>query len=134
MVQTGVYSNAVGPFEKAIRNAVREGDVLATPGQSKPFRIGKLSAEGIILELGAKLTPTFFSWVCIEGVLPLLQKHGRIRINGSGKSQEIVQGTLDGYLKIHVNRLTAGWVAALLEKAGAAVIERSRPAHLRAVP
>ena len=121
----------MGPFERAIRSSVREGDWLANPSQSKPFRIGRLSAEGIILELGARRTPTFFAWECIEGILPLLNMHSRLPINGSGKSQEIVAGTLDGYLKSHVNRLTAGWVAALLEKAGVAAIERSRPAHLR---
>lgn len=64
----------------------------------------------------------------------MLRLQERVRINGSGKNQEIVPGTLDGYLKEHVDRLTAGWVAALLEKAGVAVIERSRPAYLRVAP
>lgn len=50
----------------------------------------------------------------------------------AGKDQLIVEGTLDGYLKGHVNRLTAGWVAALLEKAGIVTIDGSRPARVQA--
>jgi hypothetical protein len=55
-----------------------------------------------------------------------------VRINGSGKSTEIVEGTLDGYLKHHVKRLTAGWIAALLEKACVVTIDRTPPAHVSA--
>jgi hypothetical protein len=122
----------MAPVEKAIRNAVREGDELSTPSQSQPFRVGKISSEGIVLELGQERTPTFFQWQCLEGVPAFLQQHGRVRINGSGKSQVVVRGTLDGFLKEHVNRLTAGWVAALLEKAGVVEIERTRPAYVKA--
>jgi hypothetical protein len=122
----------VGPIETAVRRAVNEGDCLSTPTQSQRFSIGKISTEGIVLKLGKKSTPTFFGWACIEGILPFLRQYGPVRINGSGKSQAIVEGTLDGYLKKHVNRLTAGWVAALLEKAEVARIDRSRPASIRA--
>jgi len=122
---------AMRPVETAIRVAVREGDELYTPSQGQPFRIGRLSSEGIVLELGKERTPTFFRWQCLEGVPAFLQQHGRVRINGSGKSQIVVAGTLDGYLKEHVNRLTAGWVAALLEKAGVVEIENTRPAYVR---
>jgi hypothetical protein len=122
----------VGPVQLAIRNAVRTGTVLTTPSQGKPFWLGTMSAAGIAIELGAKRTPTFFTWECLEGVVPYLRQEGCVRINGSGKSQEIVAGTLDGYLKQHVNRLTAGWIAALLEKAGVVEIDRSPPACVRA--
>lgn len=40
-------------------------------------------------------------------------------------------GTLDVYLKNHVKRATAGWVAALLEAARVVEIDRSRPAKVR---
>lgn len=123
----------MGPTEIAIRGSVHEGDLLSTPAQSEPFWVAKISADGIALELGKKHTETFFPWACIEGVVPFLEQHGRVRINGSGKSQDIVQGTLEGYLKLHVNRLTAGWIAALLEKAGVVTIDRTRPAHVSAV-
>jgi hypothetical protein len=122
----------MGPVETAVRRAVREGDILRTPLQAAAFSVGKLSGEGIVLELGEKRTPTSLKWACLEGVLPLVQRHGRLRINGSGKSTEIVEGTLDGYLKQHVKRLTAGWVAALLEKAGVVTIDRKPPAYISA--
>jgi hypothetical protein len=120
----------MGPIEQAVRCAVREGDSLSTPTQSEPFRVGRISTEGIVLHLGQKQTATFFGWSCLEGVLPNLEQ-GPIRINGSGKSQLIVEHTLDGYLKQHVNRLTAGWVAALLERAGVVAIDRTRSATVR---
>ena len=125
-------AKTMGPVEIAIRGTVHEGDRLSTPAQSEPFWVAKISGDGIVLELGKKRTATFFAWACIEGVLPFLEQYGRVRINGSGKSQNIVQGTLDGYLKGHVNRLTAGWIAALLEKAGVVTVDRTRPAHVSA--
>ena len=39
--------------------------------------------------------------------------------------------TLDGYLKGYMKRATAGWVAAVLERAGVIEIDRSRPARVR---
>jgi len=120
----------MGPVEIAIRGVVHEGDRLSTPTQSKPFWVASITGAGIVLELGKKRTPTFFEWACIEGILPFLEQNGRVPINGSGKSQHIVEGTLDGYLKRHVNRLTAGWIAALLEKAGVVTIDRTSPAHV----
>ena len=122
----------MGPVEIAIRSAVREGDRLNTPTQLKPFWVGKISGDGIVLELGEKRTATLFNWACLEGVLPFLKQHGRVPINGSGWSQRIVEGTLDGYLKPKVKRVTAGWIAALLERAGIVVIDKSHPAHIRA--
>jgi hypothetical protein len=108
----------MGPVEKAIRSAVHEGDILTTPARSKPFWVGRISAQEIILELGAQRTQTHFKWACVEGIIPFLKQHGRVRIGGC-RSSRIVPGTLDGYLKKHVNRDTAGWIAALLERAGA---------------
>jgi len=119
-------------LEAAIRRVVRDGMELKTPDRGKPFYVGRISLEGIVLELGVKRTATFFTWECLEGIPAFLNQHGKVRINGSGKSQELVPGTLDGYLKAHVDRLTAGWVAVLLETAGVVVIEKSRPARVRA--
>lgn len=122
----------MGPVETAIRRAVQEGGQLSTPFQGAPFFVGKVSGDGIVLELGEQRTKTFFTWECLEGALVFLQEHGKVKINGSGKKTEIVEGTFDGYLKKRIKRLTAGWVAVLLEKAGVAVIDRSRPAHISA--
>jgi len=91
----------MGPVEIAIRRNVHEGDLLSTPSQAAPFSVGKISGDGVVLELGEKRTPTFFRWDCLEGIVPFLQRHGRVRVNGSGKSTEIVEGTLDGYPPSH---------------------------------
>lgn len=123
--------SVAGPVERAIRAVVREGDQLLTPSGGRPFWVGKISANGIVLELGEQRTPTVFPWKCLEGVVPYVALHGEVRINGSGKDVSIVTGTLDGYLKQHVNRLTAGWVAVLLERAGVIRINRGRPATVR---
>ena len=122
----------IGPVEIAIRATVHEGDCLTTPTQSKPFCVAKMSGHGIVLEFGEKRTATPFTWACLEGVLPFLEKHGRVPITGSGMSQDIVQGTLDAYLKRYVNRFTASYIAALLEKARVVTIDRTRPAHVSA--
>jgi hypothetical protein len=124
----------MGQVESAIRSKVREGDMLETPVEAKPFYVGGIRGDGVVLELGEQRTPTHFSWECLEGVVPFLLQQGQLRINGSGKSTTIVRGTLDGYLKEHVNRLTAGWVAVLLEKAGVVQIDRRRPAKVGVSP
>jgi hypothetical protein len=77
----------MGLVEEAIRKAVREGDELGTPIQSQPFRVGRISSDGIILELGQEQTPTFFQWRCLEGVRGFVSQNGRVRINGFRKSQ-----------------------------------------------
>jgi hypothetical protein len=121
----------IGPVQRAIRASVREGDQLLTPTGRRPFWVGKISSTGIVLELGAQRTPTTFKWEYLEGVVPYLDSQKQVPINGSGKDVRVVAGTLDGYLKLHVNRLTAGWVAVLLEKAGIIKIQRSPPATVR---
>jgi len=43
-------------------------------------------------------------------------------------------GTLDAHLKGYLKRATAGWVAALLERAGVVSIDRSPPARIELKP
>jgi len=43
-------------------------------------------------------------------------------------------GSLDEYLKRFLSRATAGWVAAVLERADVLEIDRSRPARVRLGP
>jgi hypothetical protein len=90
--------------------------------------VGKISPDGIVLELGQQRTSTMFRWEYLEGIVPFLTERGIVPINGSGKDTSVVAGTLDGYLKQRINRLTAGWVAVLLEKSGVIQIHRGRPA------
>jgi hypothetical protein len=93
----GLAGGHMGPVERAIRKAVQQGEILATPSRSQPFWIGRISWDGIILELGKQRTATKFSWDCLEGIVPFLNRYGSVPSNGSGKSQIIVPGTLDGY-------------------------------------
>lgn len=123
--------SSIGPVQRAVRAAVCEGDQLLTPSGHQPFWVARISSEGIVLELGAQRTRTTFQWDCLEGIVPYLAGRGETPINGSGKDVSIKEGTLDGYLKKHINRLTAGWVAALLERAGILQIDRGRPASVR---
>jgi hypothetical protein len=133
MVQTEVLMNQylVGPIQQSVRAAVREGEELVTPIAGRPFRIGRISNEGIVLELGAWRTPTLFRWEHLEGIVPFLTDRGDVQINDSTRNTSRIPDTLDGYLKGHINRPTAAWVAVLLEKARVARIVRTRPARIR---
>ena len=120
------------PVETAIRATIHEGDCLNTPSKGQPFWVAKISGDGIALELGEQRTLTRFTWACLEGALPFLAKHGKVRIIGRGMSTEIVPGTLDAYLRGCVHRYTASYIAALLEKAGIVAIDTTRPASVTA--
>ena len=50
---------------------------------------------------------------------------------GSVYSTDSHQGSLDEHLKKYLKRATAGWVAAVLEKAAVITIDRSRPAQIK---
>lgn len=122
-----------GPIERAVRAAVPAGTVLATPAQAAPFTVSIIDDRGLVLLLGAKEARTRFSWEAIEGVGTLLATGGWLPI-GSAYSTDATAGTLDAYLKKHMHRATAPWIAALLEAAGVAEIDRTRPARIRLVP
>ena len=61
----------------------------------------------------------------LEGVGTTLAGRGWMTIGGLYDTSA-VSGTLDAYLKCFINRATAGWVAALLERAGVVQIDRGR--------
>jgi hypothetical protein len=46
-------------------------------------------------------------------------------------STDSVAGTLDSHLKGYLKRVTAGWVAVVLEHAHVVVIDRERPAKVQ---
>ncbi len=79
---------------------------------------------------GKKETPTFISWDVLEGARDHFASSGWVPIGGvfdvNGSP-----GTLDEYLKRFYKRATAGWVAALLERAGVVEIDRRRPTRMR---
>jgi len=120
----------MGPIEQAVRERVRAGDRLLTPSQGKPFIVDSIDDAGVVLLLGAKRARTPIRWSVLEGVGTLLVGRGWMTI-GSVYDTTAASGTLDAYLKRFINRATAGWVAALLEKAGVVQIDRTRPSRVR---
>jgi hypothetical protein len=119
-----------GPIERAIRANVRSGATLTTPARGAPFTVATIDGRGVVLLLGAQEAQTRFTWHALEGVWDLLAGGGWLTI-GTSFTSSATPGTLDAYLKLHVRRATAGWVAALLEAAGVVQIDRRPPARIR---
>ena len=119
-----------GPVEQAVRPRIHEGQVLHTPTRKAPFKVHRIDSIGVVLLLGRKEAQTRFTWPCLEGVVPFLQRHGGEAEIGGRYDTAPNRGTLDEHLKGFVNRATAGWVAALLEEAGVVEVIRERPARV----
>jgi hypothetical protein len=116
--------------ERAIRASVRSGDHLKTPARGAPFVVERVDDEGVVLLLGPQRAWTRFRWPTLEGAVHFLDGRGWVEI-GSAFDTSARPGTLDWYLKQHVKRATAGWVAALFERAGLLEIDRRSPARVR---
>ena len=122
-----------GRAEDAIRAAVTPGDVLATAPTRGHFTIGHRTPDALILPPGEKEARTPLPRRALEEIPDFL--HGRDWVLiGSVYSTGSAQGSPDKHLKRHLKRATAGWVAAVLEKAAVITIDRSRPAHIRPRP
>ena len=104
--------------------------MLQTPSLAAPFTIARIDDGGVTMLFGREQTSTRLTWPMWEGALDFVNGEGWVEIGGSF-SAETSAGTLDSYLKGHVRRATAGWVASVLEAAGVAEIDRGRPARLR---
>ncbi|MBX3286407.1 MAG: hypothetical protein KF703_13750 [Actinobacteria bacterium] len=86
--------------------------------------------QGVVLLLGAQEAWTPLRWEAWEGSARFLADRDWVHI-GSKYDTGADAGTLDEYLKGHMKRATAGWVAAVLEHAGVVEIDRGRPARVR---
>jgi hypothetical protein len=51
-------------------------DELFTPSRPRRFWVGRIAADGIVLELGEQLTPTEFPWQLLEGAVEFLRVQG----------------------------------------------------------
>jgi hypothetical protein len=120
----------MGPVQLAVRSHLRQGQVLRTPTQQKPFEVGRIDGAGVVLLLGAGERPVMLGWDCLEGVVPFLAVRGTIPIGGRHSSVPN-PGTLDEHLKGCTPVTTAGWVAVLLEEAGIVAVVRGRPVRVR---
>jgi hypothetical protein len=119
-----------GPVEQAVRATVAPGERLRTPSQGAPFTVRSVDRRGVVLLLGKQETATPISWPILEGVTEFLIGRGWVPI-GSVFDTQADDRTLDGYLKRHIKRATAGWVAALLERAKVVQIDREQPSKVR---
>ncbi len=119
-----------GPVEQAIRAAIPPGERLRTPSQGAPFTVRSLDRAGVVLLLGKQETPTPISWPAWEGVAEFLRGRGWVLIGGVFDTKSDKE-TLDGHLKGYIKRATAGWVAAVLERAKVVQIDRGRPSKVR---
>ncbi len=84
----------------------------------------------MVLLLGAKEAWTPIPWAALEGVPELLRGLGWVQVGGVFDVQG-PEGTFDAYLKGFPQRVTAGWVAVVLERAGVVDLDRSRPARVQ---
>jgi hypothetical protein len=117
-------------MEAAVRMAVAPGARLRTPTGRGQFSVAQYTADGLVLLLGDKEAWTPLPWKALDEVPNFLRGRGWVDI-GMTYSTESTQGTLDAHFKRYMKRATAGWVAVVLEAAGALEIDRSRPARVR---
>ena len=89
-----------------------------------------IDANGIVMLLGPKQTPTRVTWRIFEGILPYLQDGDWVEF-GATRDVRGNPGTLDGYLKDSLNRSAANYIAVILERAGLVELDRERPMRVR---
>ena len=118
-----------GPVEEAIRASITAGTSLPTPTGLATFIAAEYKQEGMILLLGPRRTATFLTWDCLEGVTGCLRGRGWVRI-GANRDVNGNPGTFDAYLKRHIKRQVADYVAVVLERARLVELNRERPARL----
>lgn len=121
-----------GPVQSAIVAKIGNNHPLLTPSQGAPFIVQRVDHRGVTLLLGKKEASTPFTWAALEGAFDFLNGRGWVTIGGVYDVSS-VSGTFDEYLKRHINRATAPWVAALFEAAGLVQISRDRPARVKAL-
>lgn len=118
-----------GPVEQAIRTSVEEGAELPTPTGSAQFTVHRLDSRGATLLFGPKRTLRS-SHGFAEGVADYLKDRTWLPI-GANRDVSRNPETLDWYLKQHVARQTANYVAVLLHRAGVVDLITDRPARVR---
>lgn len=117
-------------IQDAVRRTVKPGDRLPTPSERGVFEIGELTDESIVLLFGAERTPTRIPWRLVEKALSEVPSSGWMQI-GAVHASESPAGSFEALLKPALQRSTANYVAALLERAGALDIDRGRPQRVR---
>jgi hypothetical protein len=67
----------MGTVERAVRQSLRSGAELVTPGQARPFEVAELDQDGIVLLLGQGQWRTRIPWHALEGLVDLSSKTRR---------------------------------------------------------
>lgn len=119
-----------GPVERSMRAGFTSGSTLRTFGRGAQFGVGEIDDRGIVLKLGQQQAHTRLSWECLEGAADFLRGRGWVRVGGA-RTAEGERGTLDEYLKRHIKRDTARWVARVLAEAGVVEVDRRPPLRVR---
>lgn len=127
------HAEMEGPVQKAVRSRVKEGDELPTPTGRARFTVHRLDSSGVTLLFGPKQTPTFLSWACLEGTVDYLRAKTWLPV-GANRDVRGNPATLDWYLKQHVRRQTANYVAVLLARAKVVELMTATPARVRLSP
>jgi hypothetical protein len=121
----------MGPVEQAFRAKLRAPSTLRTIGRGAPFVLRAIGHSGIVIELGAKRTPTSVSWTCLESIPGFLRLNPGWVVSGGLHSTTVVPGTLDAHLKRYVPRDIANWIVVPLRDAGIVDVDPSPPLRLR---
>jgi hypothetical protein len=117
--------------EGAIRRHLADGEILRTPCRRASFRVQRLCPEGIEVLIGPKLRQRTLKWAWLEGTAQFLYLNDRVSLNMCAQSVADRRESLCEYLRRHCLESTAGWLAALLERAGVVEISRPRPTTVR---
>jgi hypothetical protein len=126
----GQDRSVAGRVESAVRTAITPGDVLATPSGRGRFTVARYTTDALVLLLGEKEAWTPLPWRALEEIPDLLRARDWVLIGGV-YSTDSHKGSLDEHLKRYLKRVTAGWVAVVLEKAAVITIDRSQPAQVK---
>jgi hypothetical protein len=115
-----IIAGVTGPVEQAVRGAISPGDRLATPSGRGHFTVARSTTDRLVLLLGEKEAWTPLPWQALEEVPGFLHGRGWVLI-GSIYSTDSPSGGLEEHLKRFLKRVTAGWVAVVLERAAASL-------------
>ena len=118
-----------GLAQRCIRESIPEKRRLRTFSENEPFSVDRIDDDKVILLL-AQRHRTPIPWDVWEATVKFIASRGTIRVGG-GYTVDGEPGTLDGFLKQHVNRAVSGWVAVVLEEAGLVHLNRNRPATVK---
>lgn len=119
-------------IENAIRRQIAVRQEYYTPDKHRPFWVDEKNDDFLNLLFGKKRTRTKIAWTVLEGIHTFLKGKGWVEI-GTVYSIDSKPDTLDWYLKQHIYRATAGWLASILEASGIVEIDRNKPQRVRLI-